>query len=153
MSGKPGARLPACSHLDVALSGTFSDPDLAAMAVAFQSIEPRLGWYRRASWDETASADFPDGHANTMIFGPGGLEDHEGLMLGASLLAPRVRYPDHDHAPEETYLVMSEGEFRHGASDWFSPGVGGSFYNTPAIRHAMRAGEKPLFAFWALLSV
>ena len=152
-SRKDGVRLPVCRHLDAALSEALNDTDIAPLAEAFRAIEPRLTWYRRASWDETASPDFSNGHANTMVFGPGGLEEHGGLMLGASLLAPHVRYPDHDHAPEETYLVMSAGEFRHGESDWFSPGVGGSFYNTPAVRHAMRASEKPLFAFWALLSV
>lgn len=42
-------------------------------------------------------------------------------MFGASLLAPNVRYPDHDHAPEEAYLVMTEGEFRWDDGGWFSP--------------------------------
>lgn len=149
----PGSRLPVCRILDDILSEDVDGPELRTLITAFRAIEPRLNWYRRASWDETASAGFADGHANTMVFGPGGLEEHPGLMLGASLLAPHMRYPDHDHAPEETYLVMTDGEFRHGDSDWFRPGIGGSFYNSPGIGHAMRAGEKPLFAFWALLSV
>lgn len=149
----PGSRLPVCGCLDDVFSADFEAPDLSTLIAAFRTIEPRLRWYRRATWNETASANFPDGHANTMIFGPQGLEEHSGLMLGVSLLGPQVRYPDHDHAPEETYLVMTEGEFRHGESDWFTPGVGGSFYNSPGIGHAMRSGDKPLFAFWALLSV
>lgn len=33
---------------------------------------------------------------------------------------------------------------------WFSPGIGGSFYNVPGIRHAMRSLDTPPFAFWAL---
>ncbi|MEK1886834.1 MAG: dimethylsulfonioproprionate lyase family protein, partial [Phyllobacterium sp.] len=60
------------------------------------------------------------------------------------------RYPDHDHSPEEVYLVLSNGEFRQGEGEWFSPGIGGSFYNVPNINHAMRSLDKPLFAFWAL---
>lgn len=71
--------------------------------------------------------------------------------MGATLIAPNVRYPDHDHAPEETYLVLADGDFMQGDSGWFTPGVGRSFYNPPGIKHAMRSGEKPLFAFWALL--
>ena len=46
--------------------------------------------------------------------------------------------------------MLSEGEFRQGDGDWFAPGIGGSFYNVPGIRHAMRSGDTPLFALWAL---
>lgn len=148
--GTPGQRLPACDHLAAALDAAQAEPALAPLVAAFRAIEPDLGWRRRTANDGTASANFADGHANAMIVGPGGLEEREDVWIGVSLLAPHVRYPDHDHPPEETYLVLSEGEFRHGASDWFAPGRGGSFYNVPAIRHAMRAGEEPLFALWAL---
>ena len=85
-----------------------------------------------------------------MIVGPGGLEERSDVWLGVSVLAPDVRYPDHDHAPEEVYLVLSDAEFRQGGGDWFAPGIGGSFYNEPGIRHAMRSRHAPLFAFWAL---
>ena len=53
-------------------------------------------------------------------------------------------------AQRAVYLVLSDGEFRQGDADWFTPGVGGSFYNTPFITHAMRSAHTPLFAFWAL---
>jgi quercetin dioxygenase-like cupin family protein len=85
-----------------------------------------------------------------MIVGPGGLEPRHDVWLGVSLLAPGVRYPDHTHAPEETYLVLSRGTFRQNDGPWFEPGIGGSFYNPPGILHAMRAEDEPLFAFWAL---
>lgn len=98
-----------------------------------------------------ASSNFRDGHANAMILGPGGLEDRNDLWLGVTLMAPHVRYPDHDHPPEETYLVLSHGEFKQADKDWFSPGIGGSFYNPPGIKHAMRSLDRPLLAFWALL--
>ena len=98
---------------------------------AFRAIEPEREWVRRSSYDATASANFVEGHANAMILGPAGLENRRDVWLGASLLAPQVRYTDHSHAPEETYLVLSDGEFRQGDGDWFTPGMGGSFYNTP----------------------
>jgi hypothetical protein len=116
----------------------------------FKAIEPDLEWVRRASYDETASANFVDGHANAMILGPAGLEPRRDVWFGVSLLAPHVRYTDHSHAPEETYLVLSEGAFRQGEDEWFTPGIGGSFYNTPFITHAMRSTDTPLFALWAL---
>jgi hypothetical protein len=149
-----GRRLPVCEpYLQDALSAGCDRPPFARLLERFRALEPLLEWKSRPQFDETASDNFPSGHANTMIVGPGGLEDRADIWLGVSMLAPHVRYPDHDHAPEETYLVMSDGEFRHGDSGWFSPGVGGTFYNPPGIRHAMRSGEKPLFAFWALSPV
>ncbi len=37
--------------------------------------------------------------------------------------------------------MLSDGAFRQGDGDWFTPGVGGSLYNTPFITHAMRSGR------------
>jgi hypothetical protein len=78
------------------------------------------------------------------------LEQRDDLVIGVSLMAPQVRYPDHDHSPEEVYLVLSPGRFRQGESDWFEPGIGGTFYNTPHIVHAMASGDAPLLALWYL---
>ena len=147
-----GKRLPVCDrYLDDVLATKTGWPALDGLIGRFKGLEPMLEWKQRPAPDDTASENFPISHANTMIVGPGGLEDRRDAWLGVSLLAPHVRYPDHDHAPEETYLVLSEGEFMHGDSGWFSPGIGGSFYNPPGIRHTMRSDDKPLFAFWALL--
>jgi len=145
------ARLPACAYLDKALDNARrSGASLASIADAFAALEPNLNWTRRASADQTASANFVDGHANAMIVGPHGYESRDDVWVGVSLLAPHVRYPDHDHAPEEVYLVLSQGKFRQGDTEWFEPGIGGSFYNTPNIRHAMASGSAPLFAVWCL---
>lgn len=148
----PGQRLPVCARLEEALAvAAAAGPSLRRMVDAFRALEPSLAW-RRRSFDETASPNFYDGHANTMIVGPGGHEERGDVWLGATLMAPDVRYPDHAHAPEEVYLVLSAGEFKQGNSRWFSPGVGGSFYNKPCIRHAMRSLDRPFLAFWALRS-
>ncbi|MBY5370900.1 dimethylsulfoniopropionate lyase [Rhizobium leguminosarum] len=148
----PGSRLPVCAQLDVALSFDTSYPSLTRLIEGFKGVEPMLEWHRRTKYDHTASDNFVDGHANAMIIGPGGLEERSDLWIGVTLMAPHVRYPDHDHAPEEVYLVLSEGEFQQGEGDWFSPGIGGSFYNIPGIRHAMRSVDTPFFAFWVLLA-
>jgi quercetin dioxygenase-like cupin family protein len=145
------ARLPVCAHLaQAAASENFDHPALRRLANAFAGLEPRLSWRRREARASSASANFAQGHANAMIAGPGGLESRTDVWLGATLLAPHVRYPDHEHPPEETYLVMSDGEFSHGGGPWFRPGVGGTFYNEPGITHAMRSHGEPLLAFWAL---
>lgn len=145
-----GVRLPVCRHLsEVAVPSRFEAPALRCMVEAFVHLEPNLEWrqQRKASMATHASCA---GSAGAMITGPGGYEPRRDVWLGVSLLAPGVRYPDHSHPPEETYLVLSEGAFRQQTGDWFEPGPGGSFYNPPRIVHAMRAGPTPLFAFWAL---
>ena len=142
-------RLSACAHLPTALDNAAGDAALRPLVDRFRDLEPLLRWVRRPG-DATASADFAEGHANAMIAGPGGLEPRRDVWLGVSLLAPHVRYPDHDHAPEEVYLVLSDGEFRQGDGDWFRRGIGGSFHNVPGILHAMRAGAAPLLALWVL---
>jgi Dimethlysulfonioproprionate lyase len=148
-----GARLPVCDHLaTVTDTGLFDNEDLRRLVEAFVAIEPSLVWRRRGGDAPSASSSYPDGHANAMILGPAGLEIRNDIWFGVSLLAPNVRYPDHSHAPEETYLVMSAGEFRQEHGPWFAPGVGGSFYNPPGILHAMRSGSSPLLAFWVLRS-
>lgn len=149
-----GSRLPVCdTYLSRAMGQVSATRESLGLLLArFQAIEPRLAWRRREGINDTASDNFPDGHANAMIIGPGGLEVRPDVWIGVTLMAPAVRYPDHDHGPEEVYLVMSDGEFQHGQSGWFVPGVGGTFYNPPRIRHAMRSLDAPLFAFWALLS-
>jgi len=150
-SGTAPARLPACAHLaQAAAPESFGSPALRRLGDAFVRLEPRLSWRRRDAPDASASANFAEGHANAMIAGPGGLEQRSDAWLGVTLLAPHVRYPDHRHPPEETYLVLSDGELSHGGGPWLRPGIGGSFYNEPGIVHAMRSLEDPLLAFWAL---
>jgi quercetin dioxygenase-like cupin family protein len=145
-----GIRLPVSSLLSAALSIEVSHPCLRLLLDAFGAVEPQLRWRRRESYDHTASENFPSGHANAMIVGPGGLEERNDVWVGVSLLAPSVRYPDHSHPPEEVYLVASDGEFRQGRGTWFTPGVGGTLYNSPGIQHAMRSSNTPLLAFWLL---
>ncbi len=146
-----GSRLPVCSYLGSVLAEEAIPSPLSNLVERFKAIEPLLDWRQKLNPDPSASGNFGDGHANAMILGPGGIEDRKDLWLGVTLMAPHVRYPDHTHPPEETYLVLSPGEFKQADKDWFSPGIGGSFYNPPGIKHAMRSLETPLFAFWALL--
>ncbi|WP_371224519.1 dimethylsulfonioproprionate lyase family protein [Roseovarius sp. 2305UL8-3] len=147
----PGKRLPVCRYLDdTCVPDAFADPSLHALMAAFRAMEPQLNWYLRGGDQTGANEAYATGHANAMIIGPGGLVRHKSVWLGVSLLAPAVRYPDHRHPPEETYLVLSEGAFYQEGRGWFTPGIGGTFYNPPGILHAMRSGQTPLFAMWAL---
>jgi hypothetical protein len=145
-------RLPVCSYLTEAEKpAQKASPALSELVHAFKDVEPEIHWAVRAAGGVNASDNWPENHANGMIFGPGGIEERSDVMIGASLLAPHVRYPDHSHPPEEIYLVLTPGRFQHGSSDWFTPGVGGTLHNVPAIKHAMASGDSPLLALWCLL--
>tara|TARA_Y100001934_G_C12238293_1_gene719005 strand:+ start:212 stop:346 length:135 start_codon:yes stop_codon:yes gene_type:complete len=41
------------------------------------------------------------GHPNTPIADVGGYEERSDVIVGASLLAPDITYPERKHAPEE----------------------------------------------------
>jgi hypothetical protein len=146
----PGDRLPTCQFLEEALSYAESATTLRTLCKCFRDVEPQLRWRRRTNNDSSASDNFPENHANALICGPGGLEERSDVWVGVSLLAPHVRYPNHRHQPEEVYLFLSEGEFLHGDTAWFTPGLGATPYNPSNIVHAMRSGDQPLLALWVL---
>ena len=56
-------------------------------------------------------------------------------ILGASLLAPGVVYPDHDHPPEEIYLVLSAGVWFNHQRGWYTPGAGGTVHHAKGSTH------------------
>lgn len=143
-------RLPACVHLAKALAAAQEGrPSVARVAGAFAAIEPTLPWKRRPG-AEMAGSHFADNHANAVIVGPGGLEPRDDVLVGVSLMAPRLQYPDHRHPPEEIYLVLSKGQWRQGEGPWHEPGPGGVVFNSSDVVHAMRSGDDPLLAIWCL---
>ena len=144
-------RIPACRHMqEVIINSRFIDHDLQLLMRKFVVIEPLLKWRIRSGSNSGASDNFADNHANAMIIGPGGLENRGAVQLGVTLLGANVRYPDHRHSPEETYLVISTGYFRNEDQKWMKVSQGGTFYNPGNITHAMRSSDIPLFVFWAL---
>ena len=140
----PPHRLPVCDLLDTAY--THMRPDLAS---AFKALEPQLAWRVRVL--PNGSPGFAEGHASARVLDPTGLERRGGLVSGFSLVAPGVTYPEHDHPPEEIYLVLSGGEWWQDGGAWHAPGPGGIVHNPPGIRHAMRGTDVPLLAIWFLL--
>jgi hypothetical protein len=146
-AGADAARLPVCGWIGPALGSVA--PERAALGLAFAEIEQSLAWKRRATADEN-DQPFWNGHANAVILGPGGLESRDDLWVGATVMAPGVRYADHDHPPEEVYLSLTPGEWWNAAMDWTDPGPTGFIYNPPGIAHAMRSGPGPFLALWYL---
>lgn len=141
--------LPACSFLDPAIAGAKHGPtDIARVASAIKGLAPELCWRLKASGDPV----FANGHANADILGsvPEALEQRDDVRIGLSLMAPGITYPDHSHPPEEVYLALSRGFWRHEAGAWHEPGLGGIFYNPRGITHAMRSSCEPFLAIWCL---
>ena len=149
--GCQAQRLPVCTWITQALASARAHSEaMSRLADGFCQIEPLLRWAPRTAGGTFASANWPEGHANAAIVGPGGLERRGGIRIGVSLMAPHVRYPDHNHPQEEVYLALSAGQFKHGTASWYEPGIGGTFHNEPNIRHAMMSGGSPLLAIWCL---
>ncbi len=146
----PPKAFPVCEQLPRAIrTARNGAPDLARVADAIGELSPDIVWRRRESEDRA----FMLGHASADIVGPAAeaLEQRPDVRVGISLMAPGVTYPDHQHPPEEVYLVLSDGEWRQGAEPWVKPGMGGIVYNPPDIIHAMRSSRRePLLAVWCL---
>jgi len=142
-AGPSAERLPVCDWIGPALAVRPSD-----LSRAFGAIEGQLAWRRRGS--ARPGNGFWDGHANAVILGPGGLEERGDVWIGATVMAPEVDYPSHNHAPEEVYLALTPGEWWNAAMDWTDPGPTGCIYNPPGIAHAMRSGAGPFLALWYL---
>ena len=150
-SAPTGSQLPVCRYLqEVSKPESYRDPALRLLMEKFGELEPHLVWYQREGSWEGASENFADNHANAILVGPKGLEQREDVWIGVTLVGPNVRYPDHRHTPEETYLVLSEGDFCQGRNDWTYVSTGETFYNPYNIVHSMRSKARPLFVFWAL---
>ncbi len=144
------AELDACRHLSAALLNAEHGPEpVANLTRAFEALAPALRWRLRPP-DAGEDPGFRGGHANADIIGPAGLGRHEDIVVGVSLMAPGVTYPDHDHPPEEIYVVMSEGDWFNESDGWYTPGIGQVVYHQSSIVHAMRSGTEPLLSVWCL---
>ena len=144
------AALDVCRHLTASLATARSGPGpIAGLADAFAPLVPSLNWRLRPA-EDGEDLNFRGGHANADIIGPAGLERHDDVVVGVSLLAPGVIYPDHSHPPEEIYVVMTEGEWFNEEAGWYTPGVGAVVYHRSDIVHAMRSANEPLLAIWCL---
>lgn len=149
-AGTPSSDLPANAYLCDALNEAASDcSSVRNLSHALGALTPLLNWQRRPN-AETQGEHFYNGHANTTIVGPEGIEPRSDAIIGVSLVAPNIWYPEHNHPPEEIYIVMSEGDWYREGKGWYTPGLGTIVYHPPWVTHAMRSSAKPLLAVWCL---
>ncbi len=141
-----GQRLPACTYLDVAIeSARDHGGPVGEVARALRAVAPELEWERRLGVEDQP-VEFAQGHANAILARSNDPELE--VIVGVSLMAPAVLYPDHHHPPEEVYIVSSPGEWRQNQDAWHEPGTGAIVHNPAGIVHAMRSGDAPLLALW-----
>jgi Dimethlysulfonioproprionate lyase len=145
-----GEAPPVCVLLDRALATAMAGGSPAAtVAERLAVLAPGLNWARRPG-SHCAAPAFRDGHANACIIGPGGVASCERVMIGVSLMAPDLQYPDHRHPPAEVYYSLSPGSWRQGDGPWVTPSIGGLVYNPSNVVHSMRSSDLPLLAIWCL---
>jgi len=145
-----GEAPPVCAMLDQALATAMaSDSPAATVADRLAGLARHLEWSRRQG-SETAAPAFRDGHANAYIIAPCRVESAKDVMIGVSLMAPDLQYPDHRHPPAEVYYSLSVGSWRQGDGPWVTPGIGGLVYNPSNVVHSMRSSDAPLLAIWCL---
>ena len=146
----PATSLPTVDLLGGIVDKAGNAPTaIAQLASKLLALSPSLAWSRRSGASRVGEP-FLSGHANTMIAGREGYEQRGDVIVGASMLAPGITYPEHKHAPEEMYIVMSGGDWYNELEGWYTPRIGDVIYHRPWLRHAMRSGEQPLLTVWCL---
>jgi hypothetical protein len=118
-----------------------------SLAASVLQLADHLPWYLRPVAN---NPEFMVSHANAQIIGPQGLVIQHDLMVGVTLMRPNMVYPDHQHEPEEIYLVLTAGHWRQTNLPWHTPGLGGLVYNASDLVHGMKSLNTPLLALWCL---
>lgn len=143
-----GAENPLADLLpELALTTRTFPESLHALAEGVLGLADQLPWYHRPVANNPI---FMKNHINAQIMGPEGLVVRDDLIVGVTLMRPNVDYPDHQHEPEELYLVLSQGLWRQENGPWGTPGLGGLVYNPSYVFHGMKSVDAPLFALWCL---
>ena len=141
--------LPVRRFLAAALSNVCSGP-LADIAEAFALAEPGLAWLQNSNYTaQRMGPDFVDRYGYVELVGPARAFESRKLLVGFLLLGPHTLYPDHAHAAEEVYHVVSgRASWRRGDGAWQIEPTGSVIHHTPHMPHAMRTEDEPLLALY-----
>ncbi|MBO68372.1 MAG: hypothetical protein CL398_08670 [Acidiferrobacteraceae bacterium] len=127
-----------------------SPPECIAQMTAGQPHSPCLtivqGIYRELDWYQSAKSNSP----YSQIVGPLCPIASEDLRLGLFLLPENTIYPNHQHSPDEVYIVLA------GSGDWslnqgiFDNKIAGNIIDIPTMTiHAMRTSAVPALMLWS----
>lgn len=141
--------LPVQRFLQVALSNAASGP-LQRLAHALEPAESSLDWLQNPNYTKARiGADFVDRYGYVELVGPRRAFETRDLLVGFLLLGPQTHYPDHDHAAEEVYHVVSgRAAWRCGGNAWRIEPPGTVIHHAPHEPHAMRTEDEPLLALY-----
>jgi len=127
-----------------------SPPKCIADMMVVQSRTSCLGIvqeiYHELDWYQSAKSNSP----YTQIVGPSCRIPHEEFRLGLFLLPGNSVYPNHQHSPDEVYIVLA------GSGDWslnrgvFYNKTAGNIIDIPSMTiHAMRTSVTPALMLWS----
>jgi mannose-6-phosphate isomerase-like protein (cupin superfamily) len=144
-----GSALPVRRFLARALSDD-RNGSLAGVAEAFALAEPALAWVQNPNYTaQRMGSDFVDRYGYVEIVGPERAIESRTLLVGFLLLGPHTLYPDHSHAAEEVYHVVSgRASWRRDDGPWRIEPPGAIIHHAPHVPHAMRTGHEPLLALY-----
>ena len=144
-----GARLPVARFMATAIDAARNGP-LKELAEAFAAVEPALDWLRNPNYGgDAVGKSFLDDYGYVEFAGPSRVYESRELLAGFLMLGPGTHYPDHGHAAEEIYHVVSgRAEWWRQGQEWRVEQPGAAIHHAPHQRHAMRAGADPLFALY-----
>lgn len=148
MFGVARNTLPASGYLTEALAvAVKAGGPIADLGKAIAEIAPDLRWYRSRT-GPFASINFVRGHAHALMVGPGGMEERDDVHIGATIMAPYSRFPDHRKKHPTVFLALSRAEVRLNDDDWSVRSPGGIFFSDEGNDLAMRCTGNPLLLFW-----
>ena len=143
-----GHTLPASGYLADALSiADRGGGPIAELSRAINVIAPDLRWYRSRT-GPFASINFVRGHAHALMVGPGGMEERDDVHIGATIMAPYSRFPDHRRKHPTVFLALSRAEVRLKDDDWIVRSPGGIFFSDEGNELALRCTGNPLLLVW-----
>lgn len=138
------ARSIPCASRSVAIIETVSSLDQGLYIDQFKSLSPTLPWKPSTRSDDDgrqmALASF-----NEML-------ELGDVACGLMYVGAGFEYPEHQHNPQELYLVLSGGaKWRFGgAQDFCELDAGAIIYNKPWDWHGVKSGDSPLLALYVL---
>ena len=127
-----------------------SPPEHIAHMTVVQPHSPCLSIvqeiYRGLDWYQSAKSHSP----YTQIVGPSCSIAREDFRLGLLLLPENIVYPNHQHSPDEVYIVLA------GSGEWslnrgtFENKTVGNIIDIPSMTiHAMRTSATPALMLWS----
>ena len=164
--------LAICQNIAVALDGSVGRAELAAAptptgiaAAIFDDINRQLeqnqpDLFRHIqqampvlAWRHPGFGRIPDhiaaGMAVCEIIGPTGQITHERIRAGLLFQASGMTYPQHSHAAEEIYLLLSGPvNWQVDNADWHQREAGEFIHHLPYQPHATCTGKTALLAMW-----